>query len=80
MKQPTDEGQQDQCNITLEEGQELLGAIRAHIATMAKKTLEALEMTLYDANGEPVVFELGDDCHAHLPAEGGQAEIDFGVE
>ncbi len=40
----------------------------------------ALEMTLYDANGEPVVFELGDDCHAHLPAEGGQAEIDFGVE
>lgn len=47
MKQPTDEGQQDQCNITLEEGQELLGAIRAHIATMAKKTLEALEMTLY---------------------------------
>jgi hypothetical protein len=44
---PTDERQQDQCNITLEEGQELLGAIRAHIKTMAKKTLEALDMTLY---------------------------------
>lgn len=40
----------------------------------------ALELTLYDANGEPVVFELGDDCHEHLPAEGGQAEIDFGME
>ncbi len=40
----------------------------------------ALEVTLFDANGEPVVFELGDDCHEHLPAEGGQAEIDFGME
>lgn len=40
----------------------------------------ALELTLFDANGEPVVFELADDCHAHLPAEAGQADIDFGVE
>lgn len=40
----------------------------------------ALELTMYDANGDAVVFVLADDCHAHLPAEEGQAEIDFGTE
>lgn len=36
----------------------------------------ALELTLHDANGDPVVFELDADCHEHLPAEAGQAELD----
>lgn len=35
----------------------------------------ALELTLYDANGAPVVFELDADCHEHLPQADGQAEL-----
>ena len=40
----------------------------------------ALEMTLYDTDGFAVVIELNDDCHSHLPAESGQAELALDAE
>ena len=39
-----------------------------------------LELTLSDANGAPVVFELDADCYQHLPAEAGQAELALDAE
>lgn len=40
----------------------------------------ALELTLHDANGNQVVFLLDADCHEHLPAEAGQADLALDAE
>lgn len=39
-----------------------------------------LEMTLVDANGDLVVIQMDADCHQHLPAEAGQAELALDME